>query len=317
VGNGLNESQIQRAKEVDILEYLMCRESENLVKSGSSYHLKDHDSLSISNGKWYWHSQGFGDINALNFLIKVRGYTFVDAVEQLVGTDFSVNRDIVPKSQPPPRKQIIKKIKLPIHNRNNNRVIAYLQSRGIDKKLLLDCINSGVIYESVIHHNCVFIGKDERGKTRFAAMRGTLDSFKCDSGGSDKRYGFTLHSNSNKCDTVAVFESPIDVLSYTTLYPNCECHRLSLGGTALAALNHFLENNMTIEKIIVCTDNDEAVICALKTSKKLTAIALSGSCRSSEKTLTKRFSKCKKESVNNICKLKGDLNYEEKDKGLA
>jgi DNA primase len=42
------------------------------------------------------------------------------------------------------------------------------------------------------------------------------------------------------------------------LFPEFDGYSLSLGGTALAALTHFLERHSEIEKIIVCTDNDEA-----------------------------------------------------------
>ena len=39
-------------------------------------------------------------------------------------------------------------------------MIAYLQSRGIDKGLILDCIGRGDLYESAYRHDCIFKGKD-------------------------------------------------------------------------------------------------------------------------------------------------------------
>ena len=61
------------------------------------YRTVDHDSLKISNGKWFWWSQGFGGYSALDYLIKVRNYSFMEAVEILTGKELS---DWTP---PPPK----------------------------------------------------------------------------------------------------------------------------------------------------------------------------------------------------------------------
>jgi hypothetical protein len=45
----------------------------------------EHDSLKMSNGKWFRHSTQQGGYSALDFLIKVRGVHFVDAVQSLTG----------------------------------------------------------------------------------------------------------------------------------------------------------------------------------------------------------------------------------------
>jgi hypothetical protein len=218
--------------------------------------LRDHDSFAISNGKWNWGSRGFGcrTATALNYLIEVRGFSFVDAVRELSGED-RVSYNIKPDSS---RITERKPFRLPTHNRDNKRVIAYLRSRGIDKPLILDCIERGILYESAIYHNCVFVGRDENGKARFAAMRGTTGKFRRDVEGSDKRYGFILPPNNPDCGIIALFESAIDTLSHIALYPEYDCWRLSLGGTALTAFTHFLKRHSEITTCLVCTDNDEA-----------------------------------------------------------
>jgi hypothetical protein len=43
----------------------------------------------IGNGLWNWHSHGIGGKNVVDYLIKVRGYSFVDAVRHLAGEDYS------------------------------------------------------------------------------------------------------------------------------------------------------------------------------------------------------------------------------------
>jgi hypothetical protein len=149
-----------------------------------------------------------------------------------------------------------------MRNKDNNRVIAYLQSRGIDKEIILDCIRRGVLYESVMYHACVFVGKNEQGKSRFACIRSTSGNFKSDAVGSDKKYGFTLPPNNGNCREAAVFESPVDILSHKTLCKegliDWDGWRLSLGGTSLLSLAYFLNQRPEVDKCLICTDNDEA-----------------------------------------------------------
>lgn len=80
----------------------------------------------------------------------------------------------------------------------------------------MDCIDKGIIYESADYHNAVFIGKDESGTPRYAALRSTNGSFKIDAAGSDKRYSFRLLTDKT-ATSVHLFESAVDLLSYVTL----------------------------------------------------------------------------------------------------
>ena len=90
---------LERVRQIDLLSYLREFEPSNLVKvKGTSnvYCTAEHDSLKISNGKWYWWSRGFGGYSALDYLIKVKEYDFVEAVEILTGdrSGFFVQLDI-------------------------------------------------------------------------------------------------------------------------------------------------------------------------------------------------------------------------------
>jgi hypothetical protein len=256
MAGGVTREQIKRAKEVQILDYILANEPHNVKRSGGEYRLRDHDSLTISNGMWNWRSRGFGcrTATALNFLIEVRGFSFVDAVRQLAG-DRVLSYHIEPQAKPPPSA---KPFLLPPRSKKSLRVISYLQSRGIAKPLILDCIERGIIYESPEYHNAVFVGLDESGKARYATMRGTLAEFRRDADGSDKRYGFCLPLKDVQSNTVAVFESPVDALSHQMLYPDFDGYRLSLGGTSLLALTHFLELHSEVTDCVICTDNDRA-----------------------------------------------------------
>ena len=258
--------QVTQAREMDLLTYLQLYEPDNLVRfSGETYCTKEHDSLKISNGKWNWFSRGVGGRTALDYLIKVRDYTFPQAVEALIG-----RAAIKPPSFHVPKPEPSKVFTLPERNPNNDRVRQYLWNRGISKDMIDYCIAKGLIYESRKHYNAVFVGYDQEGKARYAALRGTIGDFKGEVSGSDKQYSFSLLTQ-NPSGELHLFESAIDLLSYCTL---CQMlgrewqreHLLSLGGVAKnrtekslpVALEHFLSVNPETQTIFLHLDNDEA-----------------------------------------------------------
>ncbi|MDR1329269.1 MAG: DUF3991 domain-containing protein, partial [Oscillospiraceae bacterium] len=211
---GVTREQIERAKAVGIEEYILTREPNNVRRVGSACYLKDHSSLEISNGLWNWHSRGIGGRNVIDYLMKVRGYGFIEAVRLLAGDGGAP--PVVPRARAPdPKKSKARRpFTLPPRNGDNERVISYLQKRGIDEDLILNCIECGSLYESARRHNCIFIGRDDDGRARFAALRGIHGDFKRDADGSDKRFGFTLPPVAPGANMTAVFESPIDALSF-------------------------------------------------------------------------------------------------------
>lgn len=78
--------QIEQARRIDLLSYLQMYQPNELVHvSGGTYCTRSHDSLKMSNGKWYWWSRGIGGKSALDYLVKVEGLAFTDAVERLTG----------------------------------------------------------------------------------------------------------------------------------------------------------------------------------------------------------------------------------------
>ena len=260
---------IEQARQIDLLSYLQRYEPGNLKRvAGNVYCTREHDSLKISNGKWYWWSRGIGGYSALDYLMKVRELGFVEAVQTLTG-------DMGDWKPPPPavKKDEPKVLLLPPRNKDSDRVLQYLFGRGIDYAIVQDCIADGTIYESADYHNAVFIGKDESGTPKYAACRGTMGSFKRDASGSDKRYSFRLLAR-EPTSTVHLFEAAIDVLSYAT-YLKCEgkdyrtANLLSLSGVyqpkkELAeskipiALTTFLNAHPQIKTIYLHLDNDKA-----------------------------------------------------------
>ncbi|MDR0490032.1 MAG: DUF3991 and toprim domain-containing protein [Oscillospiraceae bacterium] len=270
---GVSREQIDRAKQVNILDYVLAYEPDNLRRIGSAYYLKDHGSLEISNGLWNWHSRDIGGKNVVDYLIKVRGFSFVDAVRHLAGSDVS-HSNTAPKARLPDER---KAFALPPRNKGNERAIAYLQGRGIDTQAIRNCISNGSLYESARWHNAIFVGRDENGNARYASIRGTIGDFKRDADGSDKRFGFVLPPKYRNSDIVATFESPVDALSHQSLCPEFGGWRLSLGCTALAALENFLERHREIKSVVACTDNDKAGNMAAAKISKLPNITVTRS----------------------------------------
>ena len=78
------EEQIKQARLIDLMTYLQTYEPTELVHvRGNTWCLREHDSLKLSNGKWFWWSRGFGGTSALDYLIKVKGLPFVEAMDIL------------------------------------------------------------------------------------------------------------------------------------------------------------------------------------------------------------------------------------------
>ena len=267
--SGVAKEQIARAREIDLLSYLQAYEPQELKPDGAGrYTTVSHDSLVISRGKWIWNSGGVGGVSALDYLTQVRGMGFVEAVERLAGERAAVIPAITPKAGAPPEKRSFYP---PKPYRYGNSAVSYLQSRGISPEIIARCISQGVLYESRYYnpqspyHNaaiCVFAGKDEAGKIRFAAMRGIDTDLKQDKAGSDKRYNFCVSAKNPASTQLAIFEAPIDLLSHMVLEQRIgaetDTHRLSLGGTSSVALIAYLERNPQIAEVMLCLDDDEA-----------------------------------------------------------
>ncbi|MBR3597886.1 MAG: DUF3991 and TOPRIM domain-containing protein [Clostridia bacterium] len=269
---------IRKARELDLLTYLQNYDSNNLVRFGSdTYCTKEHDSLKISNGKWNWFSRGIGGRSALDYLIKVEGMEFTEAVERIIIC--TGERTIIHDSKviKPKEKFLI----LPKTNSNNINAIHYLKGRGIDEDIINYCIETGRIYESYPYHNVVILGFDKYGTPRYANLRGIGTDFKGEASGSDKRFSFSIIAE--KSDTVHIFESAIDLLSYATMLKINgqkwdEHHLLSLAGvyrpgkelkdsSLPLALKQFLSEHSEIKTIHLRLDNDYAGMIATKTLK--------------------------------------------------
>ena len=266
------EKQIDQARSIDLLTYLQSFEPTELVHvRGNTYCTREHDSLKISNGKWMWWSRGFGGNSALDYLIKVKGMQFMDAMKILTkeGTDL---HDTDAKKSRKPDCDVKRKLLLPDKSETNFEVIRYLTSRGIDSDVIKACIDEGLLYESLPYHNCIFVGFDESSNAAYAFYRATTgERLMGEAAGSDKRYSFRIDRAGS---TLHVFESAIDLLSYATILKMRTGEwraepMLSLGGVYAPSLNkkqlklpialeNMTQNQTQINTIALHLDNDFA-----------------------------------------------------------
>ena len=257
--------QIARAREMDLVTYLRTFEPDELVRLGpDSYCTRTHDSLKISNGLWHWFSRNTGGKNALEYLMTVKEMAFPDAVELLTG-----ETAIQPAPRPAPKKEQQRILRLPPKNDSTERVVQYLQGRGILQPVITHCIEKEILYESADYHNAVFVGRDKDGVPRYAALRSTWNDFKREASGSDKHYSFSIVENPN-AKTVHVFESAIDLMSFASLrilwsQEWKQDAMLSLAGVfqtkrekvVPVALEQFLKDHPQIHTLRLHLDNDK------------------------------------------------------------
>jgi hypothetical protein len=263
----LTDGQIEAARRIDLLSYLSAREPQELKRTGpNEYRTVTHGSLVITPDYWYWNRGGVGGPSALDYLIKIRGIPFTDAVRDILSAGLMSGPLPVTLSQRPRAAPKRKLFRQPSKERYGRNMVRYLQERGIHPDIICKCVSAGMLYEGRYCGEpvCVFAGMDEGGRMRFAAMRGICADIKKDAPGSDKRYSFCLPSGGPDSRTLYVFEAPIDALSHATLglVQGWECggYRLSLGGTSHGALSAFLVRHPEIRRVVLHLDGDRAGI---------------------------------------------------------
>ena len=148
-------------------------------------------------------------------------------------------------------------------------MVRYLRGRGIHPVIIDHCLRNRSLYESADYHSAVFIGRDKDGNARYGAIRGTKGAYKGEATGSDKHYSFSIAENPAS-DTVHVFESAIDLMSFATLRlfdggSWRENNMLSLAGVFKTkrtdvvpmALQQYLSEHPQVKSLHLHLDNDE------------------------------------------------------------
>ena len=252
------------ANSVDLEEFLRMR-GEKLERVGREHKLiyydssGRHDSITIHGSTWFDHKNQIGG-GAIKFMQEFYDMDFQTAVQELLG------QTVTPLSHSPPKvsaKEEKKEFRLPEANTNMHRVYAYLiKQRFISPDIISHFAKQHTLYEDKEHHNAVFVGVDENGVPRQASKRSTNsygNSFRITCQGSDTRYSFAHFGESKR---LYVFEAPIDMMSFLTLYPkDWQKHSyIAMNGVYENAVLTALKNHSNLREIVLCVDNDEGGI---------------------------------------------------------
>lgn len=268
------DEQKERANAVPIINILR-REHEEVVRAGNEWRWKRHDSVTFRGSSWYRHSQQVGS-HAIDFMQEFFGMSYPEAVSYLldgesgqpvqIGSTSKSNsktKNSNRKKKEVKEQKDEKVLEVPQKNETMKRVYAYLmQKRHISRNILSYFAKAGTLYECAEHHNAVFVGMDKDGNIRHIHKKSTCSegqNFRINVDGSDSSYGFGYVGKGNK---LYVFEAPIDMLSFLTLYPkNWQNNSyIVLNGVSEHAMLQMLKDYTYLDTIILCLDHDAAGI---------------------------------------------------------
>ena len=261
----LPAENIKAACEVQLVDFLNTyRPGELVRKSRDEYCTKSHSSLRITPSKnlFHWCSQSKGGRGALDYLLTVEGMSFRSAVMLLNEMEFVPFQQARAAAVESSRTR---EFTLPRPDKNTQAATAYLMHRGISPKVLRYCVDSGILYQTTRgnYRNCVFVGKDEGGVPRSAFQRGCQGTYRGDVTGSQKKYGFLMQAENPDCDTVELYEAPIDAMSGATLRQYTDIgkwrsvHYLARGGLNYLPIDYFLQQHPQVKNVVLCFDRDE------------------------------------------------------------
>lgn len=191
--------------------------------------------------------------SVIDLVMKFENRTFPEAVREL--SKYLSGETV--KFQSYQSQTETKPFLLPPVNKDYRRAFAYLtKSRAIDRELVSRLMHEHRIYEEADHHNVVFLAGDRAGHIQHGFIRGTITGkqFRGDVPGSNKDYGFSLQGNTKR---LIVFEAPIDLLSYKTLYPESQDHLIALGMLAQSPVYTYLKEYPEVKQISFVLDNDK------------------------------------------------------------
>lgn len=258
------QEEKERANRVN-LEELLLRSGEELLPSGREKRLGSNHSITICGNCWYDHAEEKGGL-AIDFVKMYYGKTFSEAMAFLLSEEGVLPAVAVDTLTEQKEK---KPLEVPPKSRDMKRLYAYLiKKRKLDVKIVNHFVRIGLLYESSeqskktgkFYHNAIFVGKDAAGTIQHIHKKGLYSggkNFKGNQEGNNPAYSFQYRGKSDK---VYVFEAPVDLLSYLSMYPQkWQQHSyIALMGVGGKALMQFLEERPDVTTVVFALDNDPA-----------------------------------------------------------
>ena len=252
------KTDLEEIKKISITEYAR-QMGFTPVKIGSYYTLKEHDSVRIDPRKNIFFRNSTGDRGTvIDFVMAFKGVSCGEAIKLLCD---EIELPKVYKEQdsvPQKKKDLI----LPAKARNMKNVFAYLvKTRCINQKIVQEMVDRDMLYQDE-RNNCVFVSRNENGKSVFATVRGTNTDKKWvgDVSGCDYSHSFFIDNCSRN---LIVTESVIDAMSMMDIKEqkgenHQEYNYLSVSGLGKSreALGYHLGKTL-YDIVFLAFDNDD------------------------------------------------------------
>lgn len=264
-GKGGNGQVAQAIKQhFDVLEYAQEVYGLHFKERYGEYQCIEHDSLWIDPVKNLWnrYSRQVGG-SVIDLVMHMDDLSNTEAISRLrreMGK-YSVYKPgkyaPLALAQSQKRQQ---KFVLPEDARSAKRVFQYLKkSRCIHPQVISKMLNAKLLYQEMVHFNCVFVSPDYDGVIKNCSMRASNDTrFFKESG---EKLGWIVNPHQR---ALFVCEAPIDAMSIMSLlqyggkdfmdysyYAQC-------GMPRKGSLGYHLEHNPEVQTVYLCYDNDEA-----------------------------------------------------------
>ena len=254
----VGKSQIEKAKTVNLIEYLI-KYREELIKEDTNCRNRfvhpDHDSLVILPGGFVQHSNRDNRGDQIQYLMNYCNLSFQDAVLELC--EHADEPDIqIDESTYDYSDDRIRNFKAPERlNAPYTRVWAYLtKKRKFPAECVEDLFERNLLYQDADYGNAIFLSAD----CDYAEVVGTSDiKFRRTAKDSDPD-GYWIYDDYDS-DTVYVCESAIDSVSLMLLMdeynPSVKVAYASISGLKDKAIERL---KTKYKKVILAVDNDDS-----------------------------------------------------------
>lgn len=252
------KTDLEEIKKISIIEYAR-QMGFTPVKIGSYYTLKEHDSVRIDPRKNIFFRNSTGDRGTvIDFVMAFKGVSCGEAIK-LLCDEIELPKVYKEQNSVPQKK---KELILPAKARNMKNVFAYLvKTRCINQKIVQEMVDRDMLYQDE-RNNCVFVSRNENGKSVFATVRGTNTDKKWvgDVSGCDYSHSFFIDNCSSN---LIVTESVIDAMSMMDIKEqkgenHQEYNYLSVSGLGKSreALGYHLGKTL-YDIVFLAFDNDD------------------------------------------------------------
>lgn len=268
------KEQIEQANNADIAEYVQAHF--NCEKAGKEIHIRGYGGLYVNpnNNTFFRHSENIGGKGLLEFCKKILDMPFLEAMNECVGEAAEV-KQFSPSLKPLETEK--KNFVMPEKSEDGYKSIYayFINTRSLSLETVREFANKGLIYPTVSKGvskttgkpyqktNAVFLHKNEQGQPCGADIQGIDKNpeyrFKGCAAHDETDRGFVYDKgNTEKIDTVYIFEAPIDLMSFVELHPEIDNAKfVALSGLKPSVVEPYINSGL---KVVSCVDNDAAGI---------------------------------------------------------